>query len=55
MLTDCGLSRFPTAVQQPWFAILSRTQRALAALVVGAAIFLSGGVLDWFVIRQYLP
>jgi hypothetical protein len=55
MLPDPGLSRFPTTVQQPWFAILSSTQRALVALVVAAAIFLSGGVLDWFVTRQYLP
>ena len=55
MLSDAGLSRFQTTVQQPWFAILSRTQRALAALVLAAAIFLGGGVLDWFVTRQYLP
>jgi hypothetical protein len=55
MLTDPVLSRFQTTIQQPWFAILSSAQRALAALVVAAAVFLSGGVLDWFVTRQYLP
>ncbi len=55
MLGDADPSRFQTTIQQPWFAILSSTHRALAALVVAAAVFLSGGVLDWFVTRQYLP
>lgn len=55
MVTDSGLSRSPAQHQPPWFAILSSTQRALIALVVAAIIFLSGGVLDWFVTRQYLP
>jgi len=30
-------------------------QRALVGFAVGAFIFLSGGVLDWFVTLQYLP
>lgn len=55
MVTDSGLSRFSAQHQRPWFAILTATQRALIALVVAAIIFLSGGVLDWFVTRQYLP
>lgn len=55
MVTDSGLSRFQTTHQPPWFAILSPPQRALIALIVAAIIFLSGGVLDWFVTRQYLP
>lgn len=40
---------------QPWFAILSRTQRGLAGFVAGALIFVGGGVLDWFVTREYIP
>lgn len=55
MVTDSGLSRFSAQHRRPWFAILTATQRALIALVVAAIIFLSGGVLDWFVTRQYLP
>jgi len=55
MATASEISRFQTTHQPPWFAILSPTQRALVALVVAAIIFLSGGVLDWFVTRQYLP
>jgi len=41
--------------EQPWFAALSLQQRALISLVAGAFIFLSGGVLDWFVTHQYAP
>lgn len=48
-------SRLQISVQQPWFATISHVQRALAGFAVGAFIFLSGGVLDWFVTRQYLP
>ncbi len=55
MSSDAGRPRLQIPVQQPWFAILSRVQRALVGLVVGAFVFLSGGVLDWFVRRQYLP
>jgi len=55
MFADSGQSRIQTTHQPPWFAILSPTQRALVAGVVAAIIFLSGGVLDWFVTRQYLP
>ena len=55
MVTASELSRFQTTHQPPWFAILSPNQRALVALAVAAIIFLSGGVLDWFVTRQYLP
>jgi hypothetical protein len=55
MVTASELSRFQTPHQPPWFAIPSPAQRALVASVVAATIFLSGGVLDWFVTRQYLP
>jgi len=53
--TSSGRSRVSFHARLPWFAILSPSQRALVALVVAAIIFLSGGVLDWFVTRQYLP
>jgi hypothetical protein len=55
MSSDGGRPRLPIPVQQPWFAIVSRTQRALVGLAIGAFVFLSGGVLDWFVTRRYLP
>jgi type II secretory pathway component PulM len=55
MSSDAGRPRFNTPVQQPWFAIPSRVQRALAGVAAGAFVFLSGGILDWFVTRQYLP
>ena len=55
MSSHSGLSRLQIPIQQPWFAIISRVQRALVGLAVAAFIFLSGGVLDWFVTRQYLP
>ena len=55
MSSDSGQPHLPIAIQQPWFATISRTRRALVGTVVGAFIFLSGGLLDWFVTRQYLP
>jgi hypothetical protein len=55
MSSDSGLSRLQIPVQQPWFTILSPLQRALLGFAVAALIFVSGGVLDWFVTRQYLP
>jgi predicted PurR-regulated permease PerM len=55
MSSDSGLSRLQIPIQQPWFAIISRVQRALVGLAVAAFILLSGGVLHWFVTRQYLP
>ena len=55
MSSDAGQPRFPIAIQQPWFATISRAGQALVGIAVGAFIFLSGGVLDWFVTRQYLP
>lgn len=55
MSSDSGQPRLQLAIQQPWFATISRIRRALVGIVVGAFIFLSGGVLDWFVTRQYLP
>ena len=55
MSSDFGRPPLQISSQQPWFAILSRVQRALVGCAVGAFIFLSGGVLDWFVTRQYLP
>lgn len=47
--------RLQTSIQQPWFATTSATARALVSLALGGFVFLSGGVLDWFVTRQYLP
>lgn len=55
MSSDAGRPRLQIPVQQPWFAIPSRVQRALVGLASGAFVFLSGGILDWFVTRQYLP
>jgi hypothetical protein len=55
MSSDSGRPRLQIPIQHPWFAIISRVQRALVGFAVGAFIFLSGGVLDWFVTRQYLP
>jgi hypothetical protein len=55
MSSDSGRPRLQIPIQHPWFAIISRVQRALIGFAAGAFIFLSGGVLDWFVTRQYLP
>ena len=55
MSSDSGRPRLQIHLQHPWFAIISRVHRALVGFAVGAFIFLSGGVLDWFVTRQYLP
>jgi len=55
MSSDSGRPRLQISIQHPWFAIISRVQRALVGFAVGAFIFLSGGVLDWFVTLQYLP
>ena len=55
MSSDSGQPRLQIAIQEPWFATISKTRQALVGIVVGAFIFLSGGVLDWFVTRQYLP
>ncbi|MFZ3264713.1 MAG: hypothetical protein WA172_11995 [Terriglobales bacterium] len=55
MSPDSGLSRLHIPVQQPWFAIITRGQRAILSSTIAAAVFLSGGLLDWFVTREYLP
>jgi len=55
MSSGSGRPQFQISIQQPWFARTSRVQRALVGCAVGAFTFLSGGVLDWFVTRQYLP
>jgi hypothetical protein len=55
MSSDSGRPRLQIPIQHPWFAIISRVQRALVGFAVGAFIFLSGGVLDWFVTRRHLP
>lgn len=55
MFPYSGQPRFQVSIRHPWFAILSLAQRVLMGLTVGAIVFLSGGVLDWFVTRQYLP
>ena len=48
-------SRPQVSVQQPWIVRISRVHRALVSFAVAACIFLSGGVLDWLVVYQYLP
>jgi hypothetical protein len=55
MSSDFGRPSLQISSRPPWFAIISRMQRALVGVAVGTFIFLSGGVLDWFVTRQYLP
>ena len=55
MSSDSGLSRLQIPIQQPWFAIISRVQRALVGLAVAAFILLGGEVLHWLVARQYHP
>jgi uncharacterized membrane protein YgaE (UPF0421/DUF939 family) len=55
MSTGSGRPRLQISIQYPWFATISRIQRALVGLAVGTCIFLTGGLLDWFVIHQYLP
>jgi hypothetical protein len=55
MSSDSGQPRLQNSIHQPFFATISRVQRALVGFAVGAFVFLSGGVLDWFVTRQYLP
>ncbi|MGA2102793.1 MAG: hypothetical protein ABSG34_16920 [Candidatus Sulfotelmatobacter sp.] len=55
MSPDLGRPPVRLSIEQPWFAALSLQQRALIALVVGTFVFLSGGVLDWFVTHRYVP
>ena len=55
MSHDSGLSRLQFPLQQPWFAIISLPQRIGLSSVIAAGIFLAGGLLDWFVTRDYLP
>ena len=55
MSSDSEPPRLQISVRQPWFATISRVHRVLVGLAVGAFVYLSGGVLDWFVTRQYLP
>ena len=55
MSPDSGLSRLQIPLQQPWFAIITRGQRAILSSAISALVFSSGGLLDWFVTREYLP
>jgi hypothetical protein len=55
MSPDSGPSQLQVSIQQPWFVIISRGQRVVAGSALAGLVFLSGGVLDWFVTRQYLP
>jgi len=55
MSSDPGQPRLQISLPHPWFATISRVHRALVGVGVAAFIFLSGGVLDWFVTQQYLP
>lgn len=53
--TDSVRPQLQISMQPPWFAIISPLQRGLVCFAIGSFIFLSGGVLDWFVTRQFLP
>jgi hypothetical protein len=55
MSRDSGLSRLRFPLQQPWFVVSSPLQRFALSAAIAAIIFLAGGVLDWFVTREYLP
>ncbi len=55
MSRDSGLSRLQLPLQQPWFVVSSPLQRTGLSAAIAASIFLAGGVLDWFVTREYLP
>lgn len=55
MPADSDQPLFHIAIQQPWFVIQSRIRRAVTSLAVAVLVFISGGVLDWFVTREYLP
>lgn len=55
MSSESERPRLQISIQQPWFATISVTGRALVSVALGSFVFLSGGVLDWFVTRQYLP
>lgn len=55
MSSDSELPHVQISARQPWFATISRTRRVLVGLAVGAVTFLSGGLLDRLVTRQYLP
>lgn len=55
MPADSGVPPFHITIQPPWFVIRSRTRRALTSFGLAVLVFMAGGVLDWFVTRQYLP
>ncbi len=55
MSPDSGLSRLQISLQHPWFVIFSQGQRVVVSSAIAALVFSSGGVLDWFVTREYLP
>jgi hypothetical protein len=40
---------------EPWFVIVSPLRRALVSGAVGLVVFSSGGALDMFATRNYLP
>jgi hypothetical protein len=40
---------------EPWFVIVSPAKRALASGGMALVVFWSGGALNWFVTRNYLP
>ncbi|HET6178819.1 MAG TPA: hypothetical protein VFE61_17960 [Candidatus Sulfotelmatobacter sp.] len=54
MSSDPG-TRLQIAIDNLWFATISPVRRVLVGIAVAGFVFLSGGVLDWFVTRQYLP
>jgi hypothetical protein len=55
MPADDRQYRSEVLVQRPWFVIVSPLKRALASGAVALVVFWSGGALDMFVTRNYLP
>jgi hypothetical protein len=55
MSSDSGPSRRQIPTGQPWFVITSSLRRTCVSFTAATIVFLCGGVLDWFVNRQYLP
>ncbi len=55
MSSDPGISRLQLPLQQPWFVIFATGPRIVVSSAIGAFVFFTGGVLDWFVTQRYLP
>ncbi len=55
MPSDARQFRSEVLIQRPWFVMLSPLKRALISGGVALVVFWSGGALDVFVTRKYLP